>query len=65
MIIEDDIGLQPGKDVNTITVHSILQEMEFHGNRIPLKNSKKIEDLIDKIDHSTSKTPDNVLLKDI
>lgn len=62
-------GYQPARDINTITVHSVLKKLEDKGmKKITSASSKeylKITDVVQKFEDAIEKSPSNILLKDI
>ncbi len=62
-------GYQPAKDVNLITVKSVIDAIEKRGTRdIPVKDSENFEKLtqiMDSMEDAIKKSPANRLLKDI
>lgn len=64
-----EIALQPGRDIHTITVHSVLKKLENKGlKKMTSAGSKeylKIAGVVEEFENTLDKLPSNILLKDI
>lgn len=62
-------AFQPGRDIHTITVHSILNKLENKGlKKMTSAGSKeylKIAGVVEEFENILEKSPSNILLKDI
>lgn len=62
-------AFQPGRDIHTITVHSILKKLENKGiKKMSSAGSKeylKISEVVEDFEQTIENSPSNVLLKDI
>ena len=60
---------QPGRDIHTITVHSILKKLENKGTKmmtsVDSKEYVKIAGVVDDFEQTIENLPSNILLKDI
>ncbi len=60
---------QPGKDIHTITVHSVLKNLENKGMKkmtsVGSKEYLKITGVVEDFEQTIENSPSNVLLKDI
>jgi membrane protein len=66
---DKEFGYQPARDINALSVHSILETLEQHGtNNIPVARTEELtvlSDTMQKFSKALESSPANKLLKDI